>query len=84
MDNRLKFLYRFIRYQKGVTQEDRLTLPLVEQGQSPSGKDRQIRFSYNCECDGERNKSSEVADFTLARKASIENEYAVPQTDTGR
>ena len=54
-----------------MTQEDRLTRPMVEPGQAERQHGRQIH-RVMLVCDEEGNLSTEAADFTLTRKASIE------------
>ena len=72
MDNRLRFLYQLTAFDDGGTQEAKQTVRLEEYGQAASQDGSQMFASGLTSCEGERNKSSEVADVTLPRKASKE------------
>ena len=59
-----------------MTQKDKLSQLLDMLGQVVRVLCRQIRITLSLSCDEYRNFSREVTDFTLARKASIENMFA--------
>ncbi len=59
----------------GVTQKDRIT-PQMVLGPSTEDDEQANPLIVSLMCDGERNFSSEVSDFMLTRKASMENIFA--------
>ena len=68
-----------------MTQKDRQSGAMVDPVQAVRLVCSEVRTPIRLGCDEERKISSEVAEFTLARKAAFLVEGApVPQTDTGR
>ena len=66
------------------TQKDKLSYCWISTSKYVGRRDRQIRFFDNPEIRWGAKISSEVAESTLSRKATIETKVPVPQTDTGR
>ena len=58
-----------------MTQKDRITRQMVI-GPSTEDDEQANPFIESLMCEGERKTSSEVSDFMLTRKASIENVFA--------